>query len=441
VNIRLEGYEDWEGQVEVIENEFAELNVALTRSTGDLQVDSNPPGLDVMVTGRDMREPPPARTVRTPTALEGLPTGEYTLAYRRPDWPEQVQTVRVERGTSAAVMAEFVGGSLQVTSTPEGAVVWSQGRRIGTTPLTLSDLPPGNFEFEFHLDNHHHATRSGRVVARESTLVEVSLEEIRTAQFGQRHSIPDLAMDLLPIPAGTFQMGAASGIDRDERPVTRVTISQPYWLARTEVTQRQWEAVMGNNPSHFKGETLPVERVSWHEAMEFCRRLTERERAAGHLPEGYVYRLPTEAQWEYAGEPARQQTSAGRVAWTTWGGTPATAAGAPSRWPRRRRMPGGCTTCMGMCGSGVWTGMPITFPAAVSSIQRDRHRAPFAFFAGALGGTVHAAVAPPTAAIGSRRTVMTAWASAWRCPLRRRHRLERISVPGRRGAVPGGDHA
>jgi formylglycine-generating enzyme required for sulfatase activity len=301
VNIRLEGYEDWEGQVEVIENEFAELNVALTRSTGDLQVDSNPPGLDVMVTGRDMREPPPARTVRTPTALEGLPTGEYTLAYRRPDWPEQVQTVRVERGTSAAVMAEFVGGSLQVTSTPEGAVVWSQGRRIGTTPLTLSDLPPGNFEFEFHLDNHHHATRSGRVVARESTLVEVSLEEIRTAQFGQRHSIPDLAMDLLPIPAGTFQMGAASGIDRDERPVTRVTISQPYWLARTEVTQRQWEAVMGNNPSHFKGETLPVERVSWHEAMEFCRRLTERERAAGHLPEGYVYRLPTEAQWEYAG--------------------------------------------------------------------------------------------------------------------------------------------
>jgi formylglycine-generating enzyme required for sulfatase activity len=66
------------------------------------------------------------------------------------------------------------------------------------------------------------------------------------------------------------------------------------------VTQAQWEAVIRNNPSGFKGADLPVEQVSWDDAMAFCRRLTERERAAGRLPDGYVYTLPTEAQWEYA---------------------------------------------------------------------------------------------------------------------------------------------
>ena len=57
---------------------------------------------------------------------------------------------------------------------------------------------------------------------------------------------------------------------------------------------------MGSNPSRFKGSNLPVEQVSWNDAMVFCRKFTERERAAGRLPKGYVYTLPTEAQWEYA---------------------------------------------------------------------------------------------------------------------------------------------
>jgi formylglycine-generating enzyme required for sulfatase activity len=73
-----------------------------------------------------------------------------------------------------------------------------------------------------------------------------------------------------------------------------------YYMGETEVTQEQWQKVMGNNPSEFKGNNLPVEQVSWDDAMEFCRRLTERERAAGKLPRGYEYTLPTEEQWEYA---------------------------------------------------------------------------------------------------------------------------------------------
>lgn len=100
--------------------------------------------------------------------------------------------------------------------------------------------------------------------------------------------------------------------------MTEVHISQPFWLGKTEVTQAQWRAVMGFNPSYFQGNNRPVERVSWHEALEFCRRLTERERVAGRLPEGYVFTLPTEAQWEYACRAGTTGTHAGNVADMGW---------------------------------------------------------------------------------------------------------------------------
>lgn len=112
--------------------------------------------------------------------------------------------------------------------------------------------------------------------------------------------ISDLGLRLIWIKPGTFNMGSVSGGENDERPVTQVTISRGFWLGRTEVTQAQWTVVMGSNPSYHKGDNLPVEMVSWNDAMEFCRKLTARERAAGRLPDELAYTLPTEAQWEYA---------------------------------------------------------------------------------------------------------------------------------------------
>lgn len=115
--------------------------------------------------------------------------------------------------------------------------------------------------------------------------------------------IADIGMNLVSVTAGTFTMGspnAEKGRDSDEGPETEVTLTQSYWLGETEVTQRQWEEIMGNNPSNSKGGNRPVESVTWNDAMEFCRRLTTRERAAGRLDGRHEYTLPTEAQWEYA---------------------------------------------------------------------------------------------------------------------------------------------
>ncbi len=115
--------------------------------------------------------------------------------------------------------------------------------------------------------------------------------------------VPGLNLELVRIEPGTFLMGTPDKEARgnaDERQ-TQVTISRPYWIGKYEVTQAQYLALMGKNPSSFKGDTnRPVESITWFEATNFCGRLTARERQAERLPAGYVYRLPTEAEWEYA---------------------------------------------------------------------------------------------------------------------------------------------
>lgn len=103
-----------------------------------------------------------------------------------------------------------------------------------------------------------------------------------------------IGMKLAYIPPGRFLRGTPweqPGRQYDERPHA-VRITKPFRIGVTEVTQAQWEAVMGANRSNFKGANLPVEKISWREAVEFCERLSRKE--------GRTYRLPTEAEWEYA---------------------------------------------------------------------------------------------------------------------------------------------
>lgn len=85
------------------------------------------------------------------------------------------------------------------------------------------------------------------------------------------------------------------GRSSDESQVS-VTLSKGFWLAKTEVTQAQWDLVMGNNPSSFKGDDLPVDNVSWDDAQEFIKKAN----GGGMMPSGWKFALPTEAQWEYA---------------------------------------------------------------------------------------------------------------------------------------------
>jgi formylglycine-generating enzyme required for sulfatase activity len=99
-------------------------------------------------------------------------------------------------------------------------------------------------------------------------------------------------MEFVPIPAGSFPMGSENGRS-DEQPVHQVTISKGFLMGRYEVTSAQWKAVMGRDSTNFKGDDFPAQFVSWNDAQEFIRRLNQKNG-------GYAYRLPTEAEWEYA---------------------------------------------------------------------------------------------------------------------------------------------
>ncbi len=166
--------------------------------------------------------------------------------------------------------------------------------------------------------------------------------QLAAQRIANARKIADLKLDLVWIAPGEFLMGSPERKNSkdNEWPMTRVKLTQPFWLGRTEVTQAQWTAVMGGNPSEsiYKqegmgmqpvaasrqniapsiGDNLPVQNVTWDDAMAFCQKLTERERTAGRLPADHAFILPTEAQWEYACRAGTTSDYAGDLAAVGW---------------------------------------------------------------------------------------------------------------------------
>ncbi|MBC6481212.1 MAG: formylglycine-generating enzyme family protein [Hormoscilla sp. GM7CHS1pb] len=160
------------------------------------------------------------------------------------------------------------------------AVVGHQLSSFNTGPSNIPAPTVIQFSFEVAIVNYR-----GREIDRR--------QRLQTEYF--RQSLGNgVTLDMVSIPGGTFMMGSPAsekGRDSDEGPQHRRTIA-PFFMGKFPVTQAQWQAVMNNNPSRWKGEDLPVERVSWNDAVEFCQRLSRQT--------GREYRLPSEAEWEYA---------------------------------------------------------------------------------------------------------------------------------------------
>lgn len=150
-------------------------------------------------------------------------------------------------------------------------------------------------------------------VQRRTGEKEGSLESLQETRIGTRGVTPSLpgsinlphnlgeatvqvslaSIPMVLLPTGSYQMGSTAG-EQDEQPVHEVRITRPFWIGKHEVTQGQWKAVMEGNPSGFQGDLQrPVENVTWDDAQEFLRRLNK-------MQSKWKFRLPTEAEWEYA---------------------------------------------------------------------------------------------------------------------------------------------
>ena len=247
--------------------------------------------------------------IRMPFAeeeLQSLDEGEYLLRAWHPfyraeplrfsvrDREVSVRTLRMEPLPGRLIIQLPEGLDAQVSL--NGAVV-----ALENGALTI----PANTAATVGLEvrNYLSMRRQYRLGPNEQREWAVELVPIPGPDLEKDWSVPYLSMPYKWIPAGSFVQGSPlseRGRMPNEGPRTQVTFSQGYWVATFETTQAQYKAITGRVPSDFRGPRLPVESITWEQARGFCELLTERERSFGRLPEGYVYRLPTEAEWELA---------------------------------------------------------------------------------------------------------------------------------------------
>jgi formylglycine-generating enzyme required for sulfatase activity len=218
---------------------------------------------------------------------------------------ERRPTVTVEKAYGSIAVEARTAGTLYLDGTQQVRIPTGGMARIG-------NLEAGRHSLEMRYENGE----------RESRVVTVGKDQTSQVAFSyvERPAVPE---GFVLVEAGSFQMGSTDGTE-DEKPIHSVNINRSFYISRDEVTQKQWREVMGSNPSHFKGDDLPVECVSWYEAVDYCNRLSRKEglasayRINGEQVSWDIsangYRLPTEAEWEYAargGNKSRGYTYAG----------------------------------------------------------------------------------------------------------------------------------
>ena len=183
-------------------------------------------------------------------------------------------------------------GTINVSSTPIAADLYVDGKLVDQTPAMV-DLLIGNHKITLRKQGYadHEQTitvEEGKVTDVTATLSEQKVAKATGSAYTE--TVNGINLKMILVEGGTFAMGSNDG-DSDEQTVHTVTLDS-YYIGETEITQAQWRAIMGTNPSLYTGDNRPVENVSWENAQEFCNKLSELT--------GKRYILPTEAQWEYA---------------------------------------------------------------------------------------------------------------------------------------------
>ncbi len=297
-------------QLVELEREIENERRARLTLTGAVRIESSPAGLAweaVDAWGRPW-------SGITPADVTAAALGPVSVTITRPGWRSQEVKAMVRREEPARVEAAFPSGILELAvsgpSTYQVKINDQLAKVTGNQLVLPAEVP---LSVEVSHEGHQAESRELTLRPDQTRRLEMTLVDLRPKP-GERFTVQGLDLTMVPIAPGTLMMGSpTSERDRDGNETPhRVTLTRAYWLGSTEVTQGQWEALMGSTvreqrakvPPDWQmsgeGDNHPIYYVSWEEAMEFCRKFTQRERAAGRLPEGYAYTLPTEAQWEFA---------------------------------------------------------------------------------------------------------------------------------------------
>jgi iron(II)-dependent oxidoreductase len=279
-------------------------SVKLERRKGKLTVFSEPRDARVLLDGRDLG--------RTPVSLE-VEAGPYTLKLTKEGYKphEEPLSLPADKETRTRIALRSTQGTLDVTSTPPGATVEIGGTPRGQTPLTLA-LEEGTYPLRLRLPRHRTATRQAEIAGERITRVSVDLVHLPSQKTGELQHRGTDQTEMAFIPEGTFTMGDTKGDGfKDEQPAHSVFV-EAFWLDRTEVTNAQFARFVQNSSYRSQGlwqkeatgkDTHPVVNVTWHDAVAYCRWADKR--------------LPTEAEWEYAGRGTDNRTYPWGSTWQT----------------------------------------------------------------------------------------------------------------------------
>ena len=235
--------------------------------------------------------------------LESNRTYVLTLVGNSQQQAQQSQTLTIRYSPSIATVLvdnKMINGSNGVAQTtlPVGQhsyIVFCNGYESEEGTVKLKASAPSNLQITLTKE----ATATQQSTVAQPAVAQQPIVQ-PTVTNSNNISIPvkdGISIDMVRVEAGTFTMGATPEMkdpdyDYDEKPTHQVTLTNDYYIGKYEVTQALWQAVMGSNPSKFKGDNLPVENVSWKDCQEFLSKLNNTT--------GKTFRLPTEAEWEYA---------------------------------------------------------------------------------------------------------------------------------------------
>ena len=298
------GYISKSGSFSVSSGDMAPINVSLVSALATVSVTCPTPAVSLYVDKKSVGNAPWSGSLKEGMHLVEAKKNGYRSQQKTIQLSQQ-QKLDVSFGELVAIL-----GNLSVNYKPFGAEVYVDGKKLGQSPRVFNGLLVGNHQVEVRKDGY--ATDKKSVTISEGQTASISgtlssntasssngyASNSSVSSGGNEISIPvknGITIDMVKVEAGTFMMGATSEMQNpwdDEKPVREVILTNDYYIGKYEVTQSLWQAVMGTNPSYFKGDNLPVEQVSWDNCLEFISKLNSLT--------GRKFRLPTEAEWEYA---------------------------------------------------------------------------------------------------------------------------------------------